>query len=147
MTVHRVLHPIAMVASLDRAVAFYGEALGFEVTQRWRHDPDRLAALTGYDEPQAEAAILAAPDGTEIELVQFDRPQSATPRRRLHDIGLSMISLGVSDLDATMQRIAASGGAISGHAVTFGAPPATSRVVYGSDPDGITLCLVEAGTR
>jgi lactoylglutathione lyase len=147
MSVSSVLHPIAMVASLDRAVDFYREALGFEVTQRWRHEPDRLAALTGYDEPQAEAAILAAPDGTEIELVQFDRPQSTTPRRRLHDIGLSMISLGVCDLDATMQQIAASGGAISGHPVTFRAPPATSRVVYGSDPDGITLCLVEAGAR
>jgi predicted enzyme related to lactoylglutathione lyase len=136
-----------MVASLDRALAFYGETLGFEMTQRWRHQPDRLAALTGYDEPQAEAAILAAPDGTEIELVQFDSPQSATPRRRWHDIGLSMISLAISDLDATMREIESAGGTITGDPVTFGAPPATSRVVYGSDPDGITLCLVEAAGR
>jgi catechol 2,3-dioxygenase-like lactoylglutathione lyase family enzyme len=147
MTVRRVLHPIAMVADLDRAIAFYAETLGFEVTQRWRHEPDRLAALTGYDAPQAHAAILAAPDGTEIELVQFDRPRPATPRRRLHDIGLSMISLGVTDLDATIRRIASSGGAIAGDPVTFQAPPAAARVVYGSDPDGITLCLVEAAER
>jgi catechol 2,3-dioxygenase-like lactoylglutathione lyase family enzyme len=145
MSVRRVLHPIAMVASLDRAVAFYGETLGFAVVRRWRHEPDLLAALTGLDEPQAEAAILAARDGTEIELVQFDRPPSTTPGRRLHDIGLSMISLGVDDLDATMQQIAASGGAVARHPVTFGSPPETSRVVYGSDPDGITLCLVETG--
>jgi catechol 2,3-dioxygenase-like lactoylglutathione lyase family enzyme len=147
MTVLRVLHPIAMVASLDRAVEFYAETLGFAVRERWRHDPARLAALTGYDEPQAEAAILEAPDGTEIELVQFDRPRSGTPARQWHDIGLSMISLAVSDLDAIARDIESSGGRIAGDPVTFGTPPSTSRVVYGADPDGVALCLVEAAPR
>jgi predicted enzyme related to lactoylglutathione lyase len=144
VTVVRVLHPIATVASLDRALAFYGETLGFAVKQRWRHEPDKLAALTGYDDPQAEAAILAAPDGTELELVQFDRPCAGKPVRRWHDIGLSMISLSVSDLDTTLRRIEAAGGSVAGYPVTFGSPPAASRVVYGSDPDDIPLCLVEA---
>ena len=81
MTVARVLHPIVIVEQLDRAIGFYATALGFTVTQRWRHDPEKLAALTGTADPDAEAAILAAPDGTELELV--GRPAwPARPLRR-----------------------------------------------------------------
>ena len=143
MNATRVLHPIAMVTNLERAVAFYRDVFGFEVTERWHHEPATLAALTRLDTPQAEAAILVTTDGNEIELVQFDHPPPATPLRQLHDIGLSMISLGVSDLDITMRRIEEAGGSVAGQPVTFGSPLATSRVVYGSDPDNISLCLVE----
>jgi predicted enzyme related to lactoylglutathione lyase len=144
VTVARVLHPIVIVEQLDRAIDFYATALGFTVTQRWRHDPEKLAALTGTVDPDAEAAILAAPDGTELELVQVDRPRPARPLRRWNDMGLSMISLGVGDLDTTTRDIERAGGRVAGEPVIFGTPPASSRVVYASDRDGIGLCLVEA---
>lgn len=143
MTVARVLHPIVIVEQLDRAIDFYATALGFAVTQRWRHEPETLGPLTGDPDADAEAAILAAPDGTEIELVQVDRPRPARLSRRWNDMGLSMISLGVADLDSTTRDIERAGGRVAGEPVTFGTPPTALRVVYASDRDGVALCLVE----
>lgn len=145
MTVVGVLHPIVMVTSLDRAIGFYTDVLGFVLGDRWWHDPDSLAALTGYDDPSAQAAIMTAPDGTEIEMVQFDRPPGdAQHVRQWHDVGINMISLGVSDLDTTVQRMTTLGGTVVGEPVEFTHGGRVTNVVYGFDPDGITLCHVEA---
>jgi catechol 2,3-dioxygenase len=64
----RIGHVHLKVANLERAIAFYRDVLGFEVTQRG-----------ASDHGVSEAVYLRDPDGNGIELYR-DLPREAWPR-------------------------------------------------------------------
>ncbi len=103
-----VFHAVIVVPDLDEALRFYRDLLGLTVTLRWQHDPAILSALTGYPEATGEAATLAAPDGTEIELAAFS--QSAGPPARREALGGRRPELHHADL----RRPGRGGGATAG---------------------------------
>jgi hypothetical protein len=59
------------VSSLDEAVRFWTEALGFTLERKSEMGGDFLRQVTGVDDPNVKTAILRAPDGFLIELLQY----------------------------------------------------------------------------
>jgi catechol 2,3-dioxygenase-like lactoylglutathione lyase family enzyme len=143
--VRRVVHPVITTADLDAALRFYRDLLGLEVLVDVVHDPEPLGRLSGYDRPDARAVVLAAPDGTEIELVEFRRPRGrARNQRSWPDAGINSVTFAVAGLDELLARATAAGHRLLGEVVTYalgaGQPV---RVVYCVGPDEVVLTFIE----
>src|SRR6266496_3212740 len=89
MAIHpqaRIGHVHLTVSDLDRALAFYRDALGFDVTTTYGRDAavrrlrDQGVPLEGAaDHGVSEAVYLRDPDGNGVELYR-DRPENEWPR-------------------------------------------------------------------
>jgi catechol 2,3-dioxygenase-like lactoylglutathione lyase family enzyme len=140
----RILRVSRVVAELDRAIAFYCDALGFELRHRGVGDPASLAAL-GLPGAAAEQAILRL-GAEEIALVRFAAPGLAYPvARRSDDPWFQHLAIVVRDIDAGYARLRQEAGwqPIS-EAGPQTLPPANGcvRAYKFRDPDGHPLELL-----
>lgn len=139
-----LFHPVIAVSALDVAVAFYRDLLGLTVTFADDHDPVAIEGLFGYPDPIVHAVVVSCPDGSEIELVEFERPRGTKASRRPGDPGLMAVNLLVRDVDDIVARLTA-----AGYPPTSGIVPQTLpdggriRVVVCRAPDDVAVILVE----
>ncbi len=128
------------VANLERSLAFWRDVLGFELSHRAHHTGDLASEVTGVPGAEILIAVLKAP-GHRIELLEYRAPTDRTiVRPRPCDVGSVHVAFRVEDLDAVLQRIAASGWQAVGQPQTLqSGPNAGKRVVYVRDPDGTTI--------
>src|SRR5216117_185610 len=101
--------------------------------------------ITGVKGAELKLAVLKAPGGHKIELLEYlappDRKQVAL---RPSDVGHVHVALLVDDLDAVLERITTSGWKAAGKPQTLKTGPnAGKRVVYVPDPDGTTIEFME----
>lgn len=119
----RVGHVHLRVADLDRAIAFYRDALGFNLTADWR---------------EIEIAFLAAGDyHHHIALHASPGAGGSLPQR--HDRGLSRVAFlypGRRELGHAIRRLID-----SGHRIERGTDHGAYVSVYVADPDGNDLEL------
>lgn len=97
------LHHIALsVADLERAIEWYGDALGLRPTVR--------AALPGF-----RLAMLEAPDGMRIEVFEADgatrTTDSSTPTTVMRHHGYTHLALDVDELAPVHDRLVSIGAA------------------------------------
>jgi catechol-2,3-dioxygenase len=93
-------HVHLKVANQDRAMAFYRNVLGFELTQpRW-NQATRIPLEGASDHSVSEALYLRDPDGNGIKLYR-DRPREQWPRTA--DGGLEMFTHPL-DLEALIKE-------------------------------------------
>jgi catechol 2,3-dioxygenase-like lactoylglutathione lyase family enzyme len=130
---------------MTKAVSFYRDILGLEVTFDDYHDPQAIAALFGYHAPILHSVVVGCPDGSEIELVQFESPRGrAAVEREAADAGLLSINLRVVDIEALVSRLRSSGYAPSSGIVEQTLPDGgTIKVSICPAPDAVTIILVE----
>jgi glyoxylase I family protein len=138
-------HATVTVPDMEVSLRFYRDLLGLEVTYAWNHDPAALSALTGFEEPEASAAILSCPDGSEIELAEFRRPRGLDRvEKRWQDAGLSFAAFRVSGIGALAERLRAAGVRFNSDVLEYPLEDgSTVRVVYCFAPEGTTITLVE----
>ena len=137
-----ILHPCITIPDMDEALVFFRDLLGFEVADRGAHDPKQLGPLLDMDDPDVPVAIVTCPDGTEIELLEFRRPRgSATVTSRFEDVGVSVVTVIVDDVDAMTQQLAEHGYPPRGIIVPFVGPERDLRAVHVAGPGGIPLTL------
>jgi catechol 2,3-dioxygenase-like lactoylglutathione lyase family enzyme len=122
-------------------VQFWQDVLGFEFSHA-AHQTGALAKeITGVAGAEIKLAVLKAPGGHKIELLQYLAP----PDRKLADlgpcdVGFVHVALLVDDLEAVLKNIADSGWKSAGKPQTLKkGPNAGKRVVYVRDPDGTTI--------
>lgn len=135
MTVSRRIVRIGLnVADLDRAVAFYTEALGF-------------TAGTATRRAAAGVAVLRL-GAQEIELVRHDRPGEPYPApRAANDPWFQHFAIVVADMDSAYVRLTALGTGMGYQPISKGGPqrlpPETGSVIAYKfrDPDGHPLEL------
>jgi glyoxylase I family protein len=134
-------HTGITVANLERSLEFWRDVLGFELSHT-AHQTGQLAKeITGVAGAEIKLAVLKAPGGHRIELLEYVAP----PDRehvdlRPCDVGSVHVALLVDDLDAVLNTIAASGWKAAGKPQTLqSGPNAGKRVVYVRDPDGTTI--------
>lgn len=135
-------HTGVSTPDLERSVRFYVDLLGFEELTRFDMPPgspgmDEMLELPGVG---FRAALLRL-GRTMIEVFQFTdpAPTRAPARRRVCDHGLTHLCLQVDDLKAEYERLSAAG-------MSFHCAPQTgsgARFVYGRDPDGNAIELIE----
>src|SRR5205823_10392937 len=130
------------VSNLERALEFWQNVLGFGFSHRAHQSGEMVEQITGVKGAELKLAVVKAPGGHKIELLEYLAP----PDRKRHvdlrpcDVGSVHIAFTVDDLDAILQKIAASGWKAAGKPQTLqSGPNAGKRVVYVRDPDGTTI--------
>src|SRR5437899_319350 len=138
-------HTGITVLNLERSLAFWRDVLGFELSHTAHQTGELAREITGVAGAEIKLAVLKAPGGHKIELLEYLGPPDRTKHADLRpcDVGSVHVALTVNDLDAVLQRIAASGWKTAGKPQTLQSrPDAGKRVVSALDPDGKTIALL-----
>lgn len=139
-------HTGITVSNLERSLAFWQDVLGFELSHTAHQKGELAEEITGVAGAEIKLAVLKTPGGHKIELLEYLAPPD---RKRVHlrpcDVGSVHIALLIDDLDAVLQRIAASGWKAAGKPqILESGPNAGKRVIYVRDPDGATIELMQS---
>jgi catechol 2,3-dioxygenase-like lactoylglutathione lyase family enzyme len=133
-------HTGITVSNLEQSLAFWRD-LGFELSHTAHQTGELAREITGIAGAELKLAVLKAPGGHKIELLQYLAPSD---RNHAHlrpcDVGHVHVTLLVNDLDAVLEKISASGWKAAGKPQTLKSGPNTGkRVIYVRDPDGTTI--------
>jgi len=143
-------HTGITVSNLERSLAFWRDVLGFEFSHSAHQTGERPEQITGVKGADLKLAVLKTPTGHKIELLEYDAPVDRKKDNALRpcDLGHVHVALIVDDLDAILERMAASGWKAAGkpQSLTSG-PNAGKRVVYVRDPDGTTIEFMQMPKR
>jgi catechol 2,3-dioxygenase-like lactoylglutathione lyase family enzyme len=147
MTTFKVIatnHTSFTVSDIDRTLAFFRDALGFEVTSKGPRSPSLIQAITGVEGAEVLIAYVRGP-GHSIELIQYIKPETrSSVRPQPCDTGFSHIAYDVDDIDAAIQAARDHSVEPIGPVVAIDqGPNRGSRVAYLRDPDGITIEFIE----
>jgi len=135
-------HTGITVSNLERSLAFWRDVLGFEFSHRVHQTGELAAEITGVPGAEISLAVLKAPGGHKIELLEYMAPANRKKNVDLRpcDVGSAHVALAVDDLDAVLERVAASGWNTAGKPQTLTTGPnAGRRIIYVRDPDGTTI--------
>ena len=137
------------VSSLDEAVRFWTGALGFKLERQSEMGGDFLHQVTGVDDPNVKTAIVKAPDGYVVELLQYSNGrQNGTVPSSAGSIGAAHLALTVKDIHAAIARVEAAGWKAKGSPLPIpGGPRKGTLVAYVSGPDHITIELMQPPAR
>jgi glyoxylase I family protein len=138
-------HTGITVSNLERSLAFWRDVLGFELSHTAHQKGELAQEITGVEGAEIKLAVLKAPGGYKIELLEYSAPAD---RKRANlrpcDVSSVHIALLVNDLEAMLDKISASGWRAAGHPqILTKGPNAGKRVVYVRDPDGTTIELMQ----
>ena len=136
-------HTSITTGNLDRLAAFYRDQFGFSVVMEsaWHGDnpqADTIWRLSG----SAVRMVMLRAENTFLELFEFAQPISPErgAERPVYHLGLTHICIMVSDLEAEYARLCAAGMPFNS---TPQHVPGLCRAVYGRDPDGNLIELIE----
>ncbi len=134
-------HTGITVENLERSLAFWRDMLGFELSHTAHQTGELARKITGVTGAEIKLAVLKTPSGHKIELLEYLAPQDRKHAEvRPCDVGHVHVALLVDDLDAVLDKIAASGWKASGKPQTLKTGPnAGKHVVYVRDSDGTTI--------
>jgi glyoxylase I family protein len=138
-------HTGITVSNLERSLAFWQHVLGFELSHTAHQTGELAKEVTGIAGAEIKLAALKTPGGHKIELLEYlTPPDHKHADVRPCDVGHVHVALLVDDLDAILDKIAASGWRAAGKPQTLkSGPNAGKRVVYVRDPDGTTIEFME----
>lgn len=135
-------HAAISTSDLERAVRFYKEVVGCEVAWdfAWPEGTPLADEMTGLENSAAKAVMLKLGE-TFLEIFEYSSPtpKPQTGMRPVCDHGITHICLLVTDLHEEYVRMKAAG-------MSFHSEPLTQEtgyVVYGRDPDGNVVELIE----
>ena len=111
--------------------------------QRW--GGDFLLQVTGVDNPRVETAIVRAPDGYVVELLQYSNGHlNGTVPDSAGSIGAAHFALTVMDIQVAIERVEAAGWKAKGSPLPIpGGTREGTLVAYVSGPDHITIELMQ----
>jgi catechol 2,3-dioxygenase-like lactoylglutathione lyase family enzyme len=135
-------HTGITVSNLERSLAFWQNVLGFELSHRAHQTGEMAAEITGVAGAEIKLAVVKAPGGHKIELLEYLAPTDRKKDTHLRpcDVGHVHVALTVENLDGILEKIATSGWKVAGKPQTLKTGPnAGKRVVYVRDPDGSTI--------
>ena len=137
-------HTSFTVSDLDRILAFFHEALGFEVTSKAPRDPSAIASITGVDGGDVVIAYVRGP-GHSLELIEYvGPPERGHVEPRPCDVGFAHVAYDVDNIDAAIDASAPYGFKPIGEPTVIDkGPNVGNRVAYLRDLDGITVEFIE----
>lgn len=141
------LHHIkVMTSDLSRSVAFYRDALGFELL--YEAERSKLPVydlLMGYENIHLRLAMMRKSDqGPLLALIQFLNPPAESQQRELYQAGGVALTLEVRDIEAVV------GNLLNRNVLVLCQPQDIIRdekkvasAAYIADPDGLRIELYE----
>ncbi|MBW2316706.1 MAG: VOC family protein [Deltaproteobacteria bacterium] len=144
MPIERFSHLGLCVADIDASLRFYRDVLGFR--ERTRIEVSGGLAERLLQLPSLElGAVYLERDGLRLELLHFASPgHTGEPvARPMNGLGLTHLSLRVSDVDAVLDRVLDAGGRVL-EETRMEAPGGAVVAVFVLDPDGTRIELVQS---
>jgi len=139
-----VNHTSFTVRDLDRSLSFYRDLLGLELISLAGRDPAFSEKVTGIAGAKLKVAYLQAP-GHRLELIQYFSPPGKKLDLRTNNVGCSHLAFNVDDLLKMYADLKAKGVRFKSSPQEVPAGPNKGTLtVYLTDPDGITLELLQA---
>ena len=135
-------HTGITVSNLERSLAFWHDVLGFELSHTAHQTGELAREITGVAGAEIKLAVLRAPGGHKIELLEYVAPPDRKKDVDLRpcDVGSVHVALLVDNLEAVLEGISACGWRAAGKPqILQSGPNAGKRVVYVRDPDGTTI--------
>lgn len=140
-----------IVTNLDRALAFYRDALGLEVTTPPRPFDPNPAIMKLGDTPGAQSRMTqlrmpgAAQGSVGVELIEYKDIDRKAAHPRFQDPGAANLALRVTDFDGVVSRLKKAGA----HVLTGGGEPVTingTHSFFVQDEDGFVVELSQSAT-
>ena len=133
-----VAHTGLGVTDLARSVRFYSELLGFQPCRSLEMPADQVTDFLELEQPGGDLkAVYLMMGDFQLELLLFDPPGGNRVReRKMNQVGLTHISIGVDSVAAVLARLADFGGELVS---SLGDKAAMIR-----DPDGQYVEILEA---
>jgi lactoylglutathione lyase len=128
----RLLHTMLRVGDLERSLTFYTEVLGMRLLRRKDYPEGRFTlAFVGYGD-ESTTAVLELTHNWDTSSYEIGT-------------GYGHIALGVDDIQATCEAMAAKGGRVV-------RPPGamkhgTTVIAFVEDPDGYKVELIQLASR
>lgn len=146
MPIARFGHVSVTVADMDRALAFWRDALGLELLGRGTVRKPHLDRIVGLPATAIEWAELTVPGGAVIELFHYLQPRGVErPIAAPNDPGATHVCLEVEGIDEMFASLTA-----AGYATRSDEPIEIPdgdwrgwRDVYVESPDGVIVELSE----
>jgi catechol 2,3-dioxygenase-like lactoylglutathione lyase family enzyme len=147
--------PAVIVSDMDRSLAFYRDLLGLTVTdkkgvdtgwsddeeQRWNAYHEKVCGIPGAT---IKVVFLAAPNGSQLELVEYVGAKTAGgPRRAFSEPGSAIIPFALNDSATTVAALREAGVDVIADPEPYLLDGVRSNTTYLYDPDGNALCLFE----
>jgi catechol 2,3-dioxygenase-like lactoylglutathione lyase family enzyme len=138
-------HFSATVADMDRALGFWQDSLGLELTGRGVVEYEHLDRIVGLPGTKIEWAELKIAGGGLVELFRYLNPPGTPVTGQVNDPGRTHLCLEVENLDGFTARIHAAGyRTVSPEAVTIPRGDWLGfRSIYVMAPDEVVVELVE----
>ena len=144
----RFAHHGVTVQYIDDSINFYVGAFGCTLLRRVSRQDGFVAVIVGVRGAHLHFAHLTFPDGTHLELIQYESPTplesnvTGQPWR----VGSAHMCLGVDDIEKTLQLVEEYGGILWSldTATIPDGPQKGARVVYTRGPSGELIELFEA---
>jgi glyoxylase I family protein len=136
-------HTALSTPDLDRLIAFYGEAFGFEVEFDYPWDESNEAFRRTHAVPETAGRVVMLVNGAHrLEVFEYRKPK---PRpdidsRGNADLGISHFCVQVKDIENEITRLRAMGMEFQSELVEQ--TPEIANC-YGRDPDGNLIELIE----
>src|SRR5437660_5835693 len=104
-------HTGITVSNLERALHFWQNVLGFEFSHRAHQTGEMAEEITGVKGAELKLAVVKAPGGHKIELLEYLAPADRKKDVDLRpcDVGHVHVAFTNDNLDAILEKIAASG--------------------------------------
>src|SRR5216684_8314101 len=118
-------HTGITVSNLERSLEFWQNVLGFEFSHRAHQTSEMAAEITGVAGAELKLAVVKAPGGHKIELLEYVAPADHKKNASLRpcDVGHVHVALTVDNLEPLLEKIAASGWKAAGKPQTLTAGP------------------------
>jgi len=144
LTVFGFNHTAFIVSDLDRAISFFKDLLGFELTSRASRDKKAIQDMTGLQTVEIEVAYLRG-YGHWIELIRYLKPADrGAGIPKIYQDGAGHIALDVDDAALAVEKSAAYGLTPVGKIVTIDKGPNKDRqVVYLQSQDGLSVEFIQ----
>lgn len=138
-------HVSVTVLDLDRSLAFYSGLLEIPVLGSGEEDGIPMPGGDGSSRTRFRYADLDLGGGQILELIQYLRPLGTPLVQRVFDPGSGHLALRVTGMEGVLARLSRAGFPARFEPITISEPAwwKGARIVYVTDPDGVTVELVE----
>jgi len=142
----KALRTAFTVSNMDRSIAFYTQALGFQLLYDKVRDGASFEMMLGIPRARLRVAALQDSAGSDhlLELVEYSIPKSQPHRPEFAEVGSANVCYIVDDIQSVFERIKAAG-------AKYVNPPGDyvregkfmGKIMFALDPDGIPVGLFE----
>lgn len=141
-----IRHTGLVVRDLQRSIQFY-EALGLKIWRQEKESGPYIDTVVGISGVQIEWAKMKCPDGSLVELLQYQSHPDVQPfsNALANRLGCSHLAFTVDNIEKLCVQITQLGGSLLNPPTL--APNGLVKVAYCHDLDGILMEVVEEVTQ